>query len=177
MKTAIIFLFTLTIHAAATAQDTPSTKTSFGFQLNQYQKDFGIGLNVTSPYFVKEILAVRGRVNMMFYEHIKGTEITWTPYTNITLGLIGLSGNIRNHLKMYGEGGLLVMFPSGEFSGNSAEFGGYGFFGFEVFIDNTNSYFIELGGSGTGAVADKLPFKPIYSNGFITSVGYKHYFN
>jgi len=33
------------------------------------------------------------------------------------------------------------------------------------------SYFAEIGGMGTGAKADKIPSKPIYSNGFTTSAG------
>ncbi len=50
-------------------------------------------------------------------------------------------------------------------------------FGFEFFFtENTNrnpSYFIELGGIGTGAIANKLSSNPIYSNGFLISVGYR----
>jgi hypothetical protein len=37
------------------------------------------------------------------------------------------------------------------------------------------SYFIELGGIGVGANADKVPGKPIYSNGFLISVGVRGY--
>jgi hypothetical protein len=35
------------------------------------------------------------------------------------------------------------------------------------------NYFIELGAVGTGAKADKLPTNPIYSNGFLMSVGFR----
>jgi hypothetical protein len=37
------------------------------------------------------------------------------------------------------------------------------------------SYFIELGGVGTGANADKVTGNPIYSNGFLISVGFRGY--
>ena len=33
------------------------------------------------------------------------------------------------------------------------------------------NYFIEMGGVGTGAIAEKSIGKPIYSNGFLLSVG------
>jgi len=51
--------------------------------------------------------------------------------------------------------------------------GGYGLFGFEFKIAPRFAYFIELGAVGTGATADKIESKPVYSNGFLTSVGLK----
>ena len=32
--------------------------------------------------------------NLMYLEHLENSEITWTPYTNLTLGLIGIGGNV-----------------------------------------------------------------------------------
>ena len=40
---------------------------------------------------------------------------------------------------------------------------------------NRNSYFIEIGGIGTGATADKVANKPIYSNGLMLSTGFRIY--
>ena len=46
-----------------------------------------------------------------------------------------------------------------------------GLLGFEFLANQRLSYFVELGGMGTGAKADKTPLKPIYSNGFTASTG------
>ena len=54
--------------------------------------------------------------------------------------------------------------------------GGYGLFGFEFFMNSRNNYFIEIGGVGTGAVADKVANSPIYSNGLLINVGFRHQF-
>ncbi len=144
-----------------------------GFQINQFQKDFGLGLNFTSPYFVYDKIAVRLRSNLMFNEHIKNLATTWTPYANISLGLVGVGGTIGDYIRLYGEGGAIGLLPSADFSSKKFEFGGYGLFGFEFFMNKYINYFIELGGIGTGAKADEIANKPIYSNGFLIDVGFR----
>jgi hypothetical protein len=79
-------------------------------------------------------------------------------------------------MRLYGEGGVIVLFPSSEFSSESEVLGGYGLFGFEFFFSHQSNYFIEIGGIGTGAVADKASGKPIYSNGLLINVGLRHHF-
>lgn len=44
-------------------------------------------------------------------------------------------------------------------------------FGFEFTASNRVGCFIELGGMGMGAKADKIQSKPVFSNGFTTSTG------
>jgi hypothetical protein len=39
--------------------------------------------------------------------------------------------------------------------------------------DGPVSYFTELGGTGTGARADKLPGAPMLANGFNVTVGFR----
>ncbi len=154
-------------------QDIPlNNGVGFGFQLNQYQKDFGAGLNVTSPYFANEKVAVRLRGNVLFHEHPKDEEMTWTPYANGSIGFIGTVGYVGN-IRLYGEGGLIGLFPSDKFSSERTHFGGYGLFGFEFFFRSSGNYFIEIGGVGTGAKADKLPGNPIFSNGLIIGTGFR----
>ncbi|HEY5825345.1 MAG TPA: hypothetical protein VIT44_13315, partial [Cyclobacteriaceae bacterium] len=60
-----------------------------------------------------------------------------------------------------------------KFSSEQFVFGGYGLFGFEFFMHSSSNYFIELGGIGTGARADKIASQPIYSNGFLISTGFR----
>ena len=154
-----------------------SKKIGLGFHLSQNQKDFGLGLNVTSPYFAQKKIAVRLRGNVVWNEHLNiHNTTTWTPYSNVFLGVLGVAGEIGGFLRLYGEGGTVCLFPSRTFSSEDYKLGGYGIFGFEFFLDNRSNYFIEIGGIGTGAVADKVSSKPIYSNGLLLNVGFRHQF-
>lgn len=174
LLSALLFTFTAIGANAQDNQENPLNKgLGFGFQLNQYQRDFGYGLNVTSPYMAKGHLGIRLRGNLMYYEHLKDGEYTWTPYQNVSLGFVGVGGYVADYIRLYGEGGLLGIFPSDKFSKESFHLGGYGFFGFEFHMDKGVNYFIEIGSGGSGATADKLPGKPIYSNGLIVGTGFR----
>lgn len=174
MKKLILLFSALVLALPSMAQLTPINKgMGFGFQLNQYQNDFGLGLNITSPYFCYDKLAVRLRGNMMYHEHIDGLETAWTPYSNFTLGIVSEAGTIGDRIRLYGEGGIVGLMPSDKFSSEDFNLGGYGLFGFEFYMHNAHSYFVEIGGIGSGAKADKMPFKPIYSNGLMMNVGYR----
>jgi hypothetical protein len=142
-----------------------------GYQINQYQNDFGVGLNITSPLFWHNRMAIRLKSNLMYNENVKNAITSWTPYSNVSLGLIGIGGMVSDKIRLYGEGGFLGIFPSSEFSSKDFEFGGYGAFGFEFFMSKFMNYFIEIGGVGSGAFADKIVNKPIYSNGLTVSAG------
>jgi len=169
----ITFILTGTAHAQ---HERISHKFGVGFQLNQYQKDFGMGINLTSPYFVYNRIAVRIRGNFMFYEHVKNNETTWTPYSNVSLGLIGVGGKAGDFIRLYGEGGIIFLFPSDKFSEEDFVFGGYGLFGFEFYMAKKVNYFIEIGGIGSGAKADVIMNQPIYSNGLLISAGVRMQF-
>lgn len=150
-----------------------SNDLSIGFQLNEYGGDFGMGLNVTSPYFFKGNVAVRLRGNLMFLEHLDALQTTWTPYSNLTLGLVSGGSRVGKNIRLYGEGGVIMLIPSADFSSQETEFGGYGLFGFEFYMFDRGNYFIEIGGVGTGARADIAPLDPIYSNGLLISTGFR----
>jgi hypothetical protein len=171
LVTACLFTSNLTI--AQTISDKPQ----IGFQISQYQKDFGIGLHVISPYFMRKTVALKAGTNIQWFEHSKGTETTWTTYQNIQLGMRGRSHEVTHNISIYGEGGAFFILPNSDFSSESLNFGGYGLFGFEFKICPTFGYFIELGGVGSGAAADKIAGKPIYSNGLFTNVGLRIAFN
>lgn len=167
-----ILLFCIT--SSAMAQETQiNKKFSLGLQLNQYQNDFGSGITLTTPYFANRKIALRLRGNAMFHEHIQDEETTWSPYLNTTLGISGITGTIGENIRLYGEAGVIGLFPSKEFSSESFELGGYGLFGFEFYMSPGSNYFIEIGAAGTGAKADKLPNSPIYSNGMTISTGFR----
>ncbi len=157
-----------------TAQESVLSKNlGFGFQIGQYQNNFGLGINATSPYFLKQKIAIRVRGNVMWNEHLLNKEMTWTPYGNLSVGVVSVAGEIADFVRLYGEGGLLLLFPNADFSSESLEIGGYGLFGFEFFFFPKGNYFIEIGGVGTGATADKVPTRPIYSNGLLINAGFR----
>lgn len=82
---------------------------------------------------------------------------------------------VGERIRLYGEGGVITIFPSSDFSSDDMVFGGYGLFGFEFFFGKMGNYFIEIGGIGTGAVADKIINRPIYSNGLSISTGFRFF--
>ena len=153
-----------------------SNNFAVGFQLGEIQDDFGIGLNITSPYVFNNKLAIRARANFVWNEHLDGIETTWTPYTNISLGLIGVGGKINDYIRLYGEGGVILLLPSDEFSDGEMVSGGYGLFGFEFYHFRNLNYFIEIGGVGTGARENTIATRPIYSNGLMINAGLRVHF-
>jgi len=159
-----------TLHVSGQNQ---SNKLELGIQVNQFQNDFGIGAHLISPYFLNSKVAVRAGANFQWFEHYEGAETTWTPYQSFQLGLRSRTAIIENTLFIYGEGGVILILPNSDFSSEDNEFGGYGVFGFEFKPSQKFAYFIELGGVGTGAKADLVGNEPIYSNGFLTQVGFR----
>ena len=177
-KVLVILAAILSFSKVANAQEEElNTKFGIGFQIAQYQQDFGLGINLTSPYFAYNKVAFRVRGNFMWNEHLGNDGLsTWTSYSNMSVGLVGVGGQIGNSIRLYGEGGLLMLFPSDVFSTKSTELGGYGLFGFEFYLNPFSNYFIEIGGVGTGAKEDKLVTQEIYSNGMIIDTGFRFQF-
>lgn len=181
MKNTILIICILIggISSGTYSQETKEINSNWGlgFHIKQNQEDFGLGVNLTSPYFAHKKVALRVRANLLFNEHIDNTNTTtWTSYSSMSLGIIGVGGNIGESIRLYGEGGVTLLLPSSEFSSESTVLGGYGLFGFEFFIHKSSNYFIEIGGIGTGASADKIVGNPIYSNGLMINVGYRYVF-
>lgn len=185
MKKLLLTLSAIALMLTVNGQEKQvSQKFSWGFQLCQYQKDFGFGINLTSPYFANGYMAFRLRSNLMYLEHInivekgndKYTETVWTSYANASFSYVGSSQIIADFLRLYGEGGLILLFPSGDFSSESILPGGFGLFGFEFYMSNRHNYYIEIGGVGTGATADKVEGKPIFSNGLMINTGFRMHF-
>ncbi len=168
---AILIGFTQIINAQ---EEVLNKNFAVGFQIAQYQQDFGLGLNVSSPYFADDRIAFRLRGNIMWNEHLNPDGLsTWSNYSNLSLGIVGVGGQIGNSIRLYGEGGLILLFPSSNFSSESTEIGGYGLFGFEFYLHPNGSYFIEIGGVGTGAKEDKIATQAIYSNGLLIDTGFR----
>ncbi len=152
---------------------------SLGYSINQFGKDFGLGLAATTP-FIANSIAFRVSENYMWCDYYDGSNTIWRGYHNVKLGVVTTAAIINNQIRVYAEGGVLMLITDKAFSSQSYSIGGYGVFGFEFLLrkmeDAHMSYFIEMGGMGTGAVAEKLATKPILSNGFLMSTGFKIYF-
>ncbi len=174
MKNAtIIALYCMVIISVKLDAQTNPSKFEIGFNLNQFQRDYGLGVHLISPYFFNSTSAVRVGANFQWLEYFNGTETVWNTYQSFQAGFRGRSTIVSDKIYIYGEGGFVILLPNSEFSTESVNFGGYGLFGFEFKPASKFAYFIELGGMGSGAVADKVGGKPIYSNGFITTVGFR----
>src|SRR5690625_7551644 len=87
---ALVFFITLRNITAQTSE--PRNNMSIGFQINQYQDAFEIGINATSPFFIYQKAAVRRRSSLMFNEHLNNQEATWTPYLTATEGRLRQAG-------------------------------------------------------------------------------------
>ncbi len=172
MKSIIATLAFIAMLGVQSKAQTDSKNVEIGFHISQFQNDFGLGLHVISPYFLRSMVAIKAGANVQWLEHLDGDEITWTTYQNIQLGVRSRSVIVTDQIFIYGEGGILTILPNSDFSSESAVFGGYGVFGFELKPAQKFGYFIELGGVGTGARADEVAGKPIYSNGFLINVGF-----
>jgi hypothetical protein len=179
LHSALIFLIYVNVYSQSKQDISGKSKLdniSFAFSINRLQDDFGLGVNATTP-FIKNSVAFKLGVNLQWLNHVpvNETHTTWTPYFNIRFGALTRKFIIEKKLSIYGEGGMILLLPNSDFSKEKFGFGGYGLFGFE-FTPANWGYFIELGGAGTGAQADKLVNSPIYSNGFLISTGMRIYF-
>jgi hypothetical protein len=179
----VLAVATILLAASLQAQTTDAkplpawaTGPSIGFNLSEVGGDLSSGLTLTSPYFAGGRVAIRASANVAFGQGIQGgeTEETWMPYGQYRLGVASTAGRVGGFVRLYGEGGVIYIHPNSDMS-DDAQVGGYGLFGFEFLLSTGDkpkvSYFIELGGAGTGASAEKLVGKPIYANGFIISTG------
>ncbi len=175
-KKAFLFAFIALISIQLSGQEEKKSigdGFGFGFQLNQYQHNFGLGVNLHSPYFLYNNIAFRLRANLMYNEYVQNQETIWTPYSNLMFGVVSGRTKISDAICLYGEGGMILIFPDENFSSASNEIGGYGLFGFEFYHSAEFNYFIEMGGVGVEAVADKVENKPLYSNGLLINVGFR----
>lgn len=176
MKTKLLILLPLLLLSSSVFAQNPeklSAGLGFGFQVSQFQDDFAFGLNITSPEILNGNAAFRLKANQVYFEHLLDGAYVWSGYQNVSLGFVGFGGKVGQSILLYGEGGLVGIFPSERFSSESFRMSGYGTFGFEFFPTPAFNYFIELGVMTSRARADKISGSPFYSNGFVASVGFR----
>jgi hypothetical protein len=171
-----VFLGLLLAAFSANAQQkhTINNGVGIGFQINQFQQDFGFGVQVSSPSFWNNGAVLRLKTNLVFHEHLKQGQYEWSGYQNIALGLAGYGGWVTENIRIYGEGGLMGLLPSGNFSSESFVLSGYGSFGTELYASPGFHYFLEVGVAPTRARADLVPGNPFFHNGFFTTMGLRY---
>lgn len=176
MKKIILLTFSiLLLVTSLQAQDRDFKRVSFGFQINNVHGDFGLGLQALSPEFYNLRVSLRGNLNWLNHQNDAQQE-TWTEYGMIQLGF-QYHHMITNRIKLYTEGGMVGLIPNAAFSTDVFKVGGYGVFGFEfLFTEGEGrdwAYFLELGGTGTGARANRTLANQFYATGFLVSVGFR----
>lgn len=144
-----------------------------GFQINQVQGDFGLGLNLTVP-IIRDRLTLRLAGSNQWLAAFDETETRNFVYQTLRLGATG-AWLTTQAMRVYAEGGTMVVFPNAEASSTDMQFGGYGLFGFEFFLKEAlgSSLFIEIGGTTSGVQADLLPNSPAFGSGLLLCSGFR----
>ena len=166
--------------AEETAKPARSSKFSIGFGLQTIQDDFGLELNLTTPYFANQMVAWRFRGGVAWANGIPDGEAEedWLLYAPVRFAFVGSWAFAADRIRLYSEGGSIMIFSVQDVSSETyAGVGGYGLFGFEFFANDhvPVTYFFEGGGMGTNAEADKMKGDPSLANGFFASVGIRWY--
>ena len=153
---------------------------SIGWNISSFSNNYGLGIDIVSPRFLDGKLHVALSTDYAWVQGItltNTTQTTWTPFTMLRLGIYSdhLFPNLP--LRMYGGGGPLLLIASPSLASTATLGGGFGLVGLEFFLHprNVHAMFLEFGGMGTGAAANKLVGKPVYANGFTISWGFRHF--
>lgn len=175
MKNLLFSMVCFLVMLTATGQEREFNTISYGFQLVKFHNEFGFGVQLLTPEFNNLRITVKANINWL--SHINNDNINvWTNFYSNQAG-INYYTAISSRIGLYSEGGIVLLYPNKAFSDEKVNIGGYGLFGFEFFftenIARNPSYFIELGGIGSSAAANKLPEKTIYANGFLISAGFR----
>lgn len=140
--------------------------------ISSVQQDFGVGVELISPTFARDTLAISASAKLNYL-----TVANWRNYGSAELSLMAGMTSPWPTGRLYAKAGVVSLFPSDAVAGDDVLLGGLGAFGFEFFFNRRRegAYFIELGGIGTAARADALNTAPVFANGFIANVGVRYY--
>ena len=153
---------------------------SVGGCLSRYQDEFGFGASLTTSYFAGRSLAIRLTTSRCYLDAVprENESSEWMGFWVLRGGLVSLTGMSGRACRLYAEGGVALALPADAVS-DDTPLGGYGLFGFEFFpgdpATSPATYFVELGGIGLGARAEKAKDKPGYVNGFLIAAGFRLY--
>ena len=150
--------------------------------VHRLQDNFGLSGSWSSPAFFdgKARITAGGGVAWYPYGTTASGDQDWVPFGHSRVVVESGHRVGRAPLRLYGFGGAMLVFRSERLSDDVLAVAGIGGFGFEFFaptktIDAPVSYFVEIGGVGSGARATKLPGHPILLNGFMVQSGLRFY--
>ena len=166
-------------HAEEVANEDHSSNFAIGFDIDSYANNYGMGVTLASPRFFNDHADIQVTADIAWAQGLENgdSKSNWEHYGLFKIGYF--AGRFLEGLpiRVYGGGGVVFLTPSSSLSSDSVDVGGYGLAGLEFFVNPKRSkgLFLEFGGMGTGARADKMQNSPIYANGFTVSWGYKYY--
>ena len=167
---------------AMNTQATAGNGLGLGATLHRFQDDFALGALVSTPTFVNGLFRFTAGGGVAFFGHDVAADGSqrWTPYGHARFVLETGYHLHGAPIRLYAFGGPQLLFLPSRLSNDAVSVGGVGGMGFEFFFNNAEreknaSYFIELGGIGSGAIASSLPGRPSVGNGFLATVGFRFF--
>ena len=153
-----------------------------GMTVQRLQDDFGVGGLIASPAFFNGLarLSAVGGVAWYPYGRTLSGDQDWIPFGHMRIVVESGPHVGQAPLRLYGFGGEILAFQPRRLSDDRVSVGGVGGFGFEFFGPAVNgsapmSYFIEIGGAGSGARATNLAGRPTLLNGLLIQAGVRFY--
>ncbi len=145
-----------------------------GFQLQELQTSFGMGLNVTLPmpgYWP----SVRVAGNWHWLEVPGEADSQLADFQTFRIGLASDGWQIAEKIRVYGEGGALFINAGNHLSNNPLTPGGYGLFGFEFFTSSLggSSLYLEMGATSAGLRVERPDGTPRFGAGFLLGAGFR----
>ncbi len=138
-----------------------------------------LGIDITSPAFLKKSLSVRIHGSTNWHEWYKAQTDDWVTYPELGAALV-FNTRPSQRARVFVEAGPFFLFPSRKFSDKNFETGFKGMVGAEMFARHgphlTISYFFGGGLAFCYADAEKLDNRPAYGDGFIFRTGLRCYF-
>jgi len=183
---ALVSVLVIMLGAPRVSGQTPASATNtgaaVGMAVQRLQDDFGVSGFFTSPAFFggNARVTVAGGAAWYPYGRTSSGDQDWVPFGHTRI--VAESGHRLGQapLRLYGFGGVILAFLPQRLSDDLLSVGGVGGFGFEFFAPTNSgsapvSYFIELGGVGSGARATNEPGRPVLLNGFLIQSGVRFY--
>jgi hypothetical protein len=176
----LLLVSTTSFAGSETASSTSGSRLkhwSAGLNFDSMGKDFGLGVQVNSPYYWGHWSVRIAATEGILQGFPQGaTEEEGRFYTSLKLGIFGATEVMSNLMRLYGGGGLVTSIPSSAIS-SQVQFGGFGGFGFEFLLhpEGCSTFFLEAGGTAGGR-ADNYIGKPNFGTGFWASTGTRFYF-
>jgi hypothetical protein len=183
----VVSLLAVIFSATGAGAQTPGEPSSnvglaVGMSVHRLQDNFGVSGSVSSPTFFNEKARMTADGGVAWYPYGTGAsgDQEWLPFGQSRVVVESGHRVGRAPLRLYGFGGAMLIFRSERLSDDLLAVAGIGGFGFEFFMPTNTmnapaSYFIEIGGVGSGARATKIPGRPILLNGFVVEAGVRFY--